>query len=104
LSRGKHSSTPLGAEQKYGIGGGAICPKCNRPFPLRLWWINIGLNKIDRCPHCGKWSMVRPRSLPELRQAEKAELTTLQAASPLGDESEADKLKRELDDSRYHDT
>jgi hypothetical protein len=103
LSRGKLATTPPGTERKYGIGGGAICPKCNRPFPLRLWWINMGINKIDRCPYCGKWSFVRPRPLAELRQAEKAELIDLKTAAPLEDESEADELKRELDDSRYRD-
>jgi DNA-directed RNA polymerase subunit RPC12/RpoP len=103
LSRGKSASTPLGTERKYGVGGGAICPKCNRPFPLRLWWINLGVNKIDRCPYCGKWSFVRPRSLAELRQAEAAELSGVKSEIPMGVESEADKLKRELDDSRFHD-
>jgi DNA-directed RNA polymerase subunit RPC12/RpoP len=103
LSRGKLATTPPGAERKYGIGGGAICPKCNRPFPLRLWWISLGGSKIDRCPYCGKWSFVRPRPLSELRQAEKAELTNLRPESFVPAESEADKLKRELDDSRYRD-
>lgn len=32
LSKGKIASTPLGMPRKYGIGGGAICPKCSRPF------------------------------------------------------------------------
>ena len=104
LSRGKLASAPLGTERKYGVGGGAICPKCNRPFPLRLWWINLGVNKIDRCPYCGKWSFVRPRSLAELRQAEAAELSSVKSDVPMGVESEADKLKRDLDDSRYQDT
>jgi hypothetical protein len=104
LTRGKSATTAPGTERKYGVGGGAICPKCNRPFPLRLWWINIGVNKIDRCPYCGKWSMVRPRSLAELRQAEAAELSAVMSESTIGVESEADKLKRELDDSRFHDT
>ncbi len=103
LSRGKLASTPIGTERKYGIGGGAICPKCGRPFPLRLWWINLGLNKFDRCPYCGKWSSVRPRSLTELRAAEAAELTNLKSESLMGSESEADKLKKELEDSRFHD-
>ena len=58
LSKGKMSSMPLGTERKYGVGGGAICPKCSRPFPLRLWWLNVGFKKIDRCPYCGKWSYV----------------------------------------------
>jgi len=101
LSRGKSSNIPMGEPRKYGIGGGAICPKCGRPFPLRLWWINLGLHKIDRCPHCGKWSLVRPRSMAELRAAEAAELTQAQPGGAIGGESEADKLKKELDDSRF---
>lgn len=100
-NKGKLSSLPLGAERSYGIGGGAVCPKCGRPFPLRLWWINLGLNKIDRCPYCGKWSFVRPRSLAELRAAEAAELAQAQPSQAISGETDAEKLKKELDDSRY---
>jgi Zn ribbon nucleic-acid-binding protein len=104
LSRGKLASTPPGEPRKYGIGGGAVCPKCNRPFPLRLWWINLGGSKIDRCPYCGKWSMVHPRSISELRAAEAAELSEFQAGPVIADETEEDKLKRDLDSSRYQDS
>jgi DNA-directed RNA polymerase subunit RPC12/RpoP len=103
LSRGKSATTPPGTERKYGIGGGAICPKCGRPFPLRLWWINLGASKIDRCPYCGKWSMVRPRQLSELRNAEAEELTQGQPSATITGETEADKLKRDLDESRYNE-
>ena len=101
LNKGKLSSLPLGAQRNYGIGGGAVCPKCGRPHPLQLWFINIGFNKIDRCPYCGKWSFVRPRSLADLRAAEAAELAQAQPENPITGESESDKLKHELDDSRY---
>jgi hypothetical protein len=101
LSKGKFSSLPLGTPRKYGIGGGAICPKCSRPFPLRLWWINVGFKKIDRCPFCGKWSFVRPGSPAELRAAEAAELAKAQPESPIPGEAESDKLKKDLDDSRF---
>ena len=101
LSKGKIASTPLGTPRKYGIGGGAICPKCNRPFPLRLWWINLGFKKIDCCPYCRKWSFIRPSSIADLRDAETAELTQAQPENTINGESEADKLKKELDDSRY---
>ena len=103
LSKGKLSSLPLGSQRKYGIGGGAICPKCSRPFPLRLWWINFGLSKIDRCPYCGKWSFVRRCSIADLQAAEAAELAQVQPEKPINGESESDKLKKELDDSRYQD-
>jgi hypothetical protein len=103
LSKGKIASTPPGTPRKYGIGGGAICPKCNRPFSLRLWWINLGIKKVDRCPYCGKWSFVRPSSMPDLRAAEAAELVNSNPESPIVGESEAEKLKKDLDDSRYQD-
>ncbi len=104
LSKGKIASTPLGTPRKYGIGGGAICPKCSRPFTLRLWWINLGFKKIDRCPYCGKWSYVRRSTLPELQAAEAAELAQALPENPVIGETEADKLKKELDDSRYQNT
>jgi len=103
LNKGKLSALPLGASRNYGIGGGAICPKCGRPFPLRLWFINIGFSKIDRCPYCGKWSFVRPKSLAELRAAEQAELVQAQSTTPIIGETEAEKLKKEIDDSRYQE-
>ncbi len=104
LNKGKLSRLAPGAQRKYGIGGGAICPKCGRPFPLRLWFINLGASKIDRCPYCGRFGFVRPRSLSELRAAEQAELTQAQPVMVLAGENEADKLKKELDDSRFQDT
>jgi Bacterial Ig domain len=103
LNKGKLAQLPLGAERKYGIGGGAVCPKCGRPFPLRLWWINLGARKIDRCPFCGKWSMVRPVSLSVLRDAEQAELAQAQPEKPIVGETEAEKLHKEMDDSRFQD-
>ncbi len=104
LNKGKLSALPLGAQRKYGIGGGGICPKCGRPFPLRLWFINLGASKIDRCPYCGRFGFVRPRSLSELRAAEQAELATVNSAAVIVGESEAEKLKKDLDDSRFQDT
>ncbi|HSB65623.1 MAG TPA: Ig-like domain-containing protein [Anaerolineales bacterium] len=103
FDKGKLASLPLGTPRKYGIGGGAVCPKCGRPHPIRLWWMNLGFNKIDRCPFCGKWSFVRPRSLEELRKAEQAELVQALPENPIIGETETEKLKKELDDSRYQD-
>jgi len=103
LNKGKLSAMPAGTPRNYGIGGGAVCPKCSRPFPLRLWFINLGLHKIDRCPYCGKWSFVRPRPLAELRAAEAAELAQSNNEPAFPGESGADKLKKDLDESRYQD-
>ncbi len=99
--KGKLINLPLGAPRNYGVGGGAICPKCARPFPLRLWWINVGFSKIDRCPFCGKWSLVHRASPEELQKAEQAELSQAQSGSAVAGESEEDRLKKDLDESRY---
>ena len=84
--------------------GGTICPKCNQPFAMHIWGLNMGLGKFDRCPHCGKWSVVR-RVNPDLlaASAEAAEMAARQetaVSEPLSDE---EKLRRQLDDSRFDD-
>lgn len=100
VTRGKKPvNLPLGAERTYGVGGGGICPKCKRPFALPLFSMNLGLSKYARCPYCGKWSAVRIQSIAKLREAEKTELTWAQADAP--QVSEEDKLRKELDDSKY---
>jgi hypothetical protein len=99
IGRGKREELPLGAERKYDLRGGGICPKCKRPFALHLWSLNLGFSKLDRCPYCGKWGVVRALSLAKLRQAEQAELE--QAEGQVPGISEEEKLKKELDDSKY---
>ena len=43
--KGKTQNLPLGAERKYGLGGG-ICPKCHRPFALPIFQYEPGIFKI----------------------------------------------------------
>lgn len=98
-TRGKLEHLPLGAERAYGFRGGAICPKCHRPFAMHLWGLNLGLGRYDRCPYCGKWSIVHSQSLAKLREAERVELTWTQAKAP--QISEKDRLRKEIEDSKY---
>ena len=102
LSR-KQASVQLGTQRNYGFRGGTICPKCKRPFQLRLLSFNFGFHKLEICPHCRKWSFVRPRPLAELRTAEDAELEQAQAQGLIPEESEQEKLRKELDSSRFQD-
>ena len=89
-----------GTPRNYPMGG-AICPKCQRPFAVHIYGINLGLGKFDRCPYCGKWSVVRRTSLQDLRAAEEAELTHAQETGQVPGMSEEEKLKKQLDDSKY---
>ncbi len=87
-----------GARRQYTFGGG-ICPKCKRPFAFHFLGLNLITHKFDRCPYCGRWSAVRHVSEQELRAAEQAEVEA--AIEHIPEESEEEKLKKELDDSKY---
>jgi hypothetical protein len=100
---GKKTTLPLGAPRRYGLMGGALCPKCGRPFALHFWSLNLGSHRFDRCDHCGKWSLVRRVSGERLAEAEAAELKMAQPESPMPEMSSEDKLKRQLDESRFLD-
>ena len=62
-----------GEPRSYGVFGGTVCPKCERPFGIHWWGLNISfVGKYDRCPHCGKWSLVRRATREALMAAEAA--------------------------------
>jgi len=95
---------PLGTARNYALGGGTICPHCHRPFPLSLMGLKIGFGtKLVRCEFCGRWSLVRRRSIEELRAAEAAELAEAQPPTPAAPKTEAEKTRALLDETRYSD-
>jgi hypothetical protein len=59
--------------------------------------------KFDRCDHCGKWSLVRAASPGQLADAQAVELKYAQPAAPQHELSPEEKLKRDLDASRFDD-
>jgi len=89
-----------GTPRNYPMGG-AICPKCQRPFAVHIYGLNLGFSKFDRCPYCGKWSVVRRESLQKLRTAEEAELARSKETGSVPGMSEEEKLKKQLDDSKF---
>ena len=96
------SVLPLGARREYGLLGGAICPKCQRPFPLHWWGLNaLPGQKYDRCDHCGQWTLVRRAGPLQLAEAEAAELKYAQPTAPQLELSPEEKLKRDLEASRF---
>ena len=102
-SRGR-TALPLGAARSYGLWGGAICPKCQRPFSRHWWGLNaLPGQKFDRCDHCGKWSLVGRASPEQLAKAQAAEPALGQPEAPQPELSSEEKLKRDVDASRYFD-
>lgn len=104
MGRGNPTTAlPPGTARNYGLLGGAVCPKCARPFALHWWAPNASFTgKLDRCPHCGKWSLVRRAPLEVLRAAEQAELETAQSTVPEFISSE-ERLRREIEQSRFQE-
>ncbi len=104
MSGNPAAKLPLGAQRDYGLGGGAVCPKCHRPFRLSLMELKLFTGiKFARCEFCGKWSVVRRLSLDELRKAEAAELAEAQSAEPIHEKSADEKLNALVEDSRFTD-
>jgi hypothetical protein len=104
LGRGKKDRLPLGAQRNYGMFGGAICPRCNRPFARHIWGLNLVVGKLDRCPYCGKWSMARRTPIEILRAAEAAELDNVEGSGEAKTQhSDEERLHKELEDSRFQD-
>jgi len=84
---------------QYGAAGGAVCKNCAKPFGRIVMSPNMLVGKLERCPHCGKWQIARRATEDELSAAENL-VNSDEAASPQS-ESAADKLKRQIDDSRF---
>ena len=103
FTRGKKEQLPPGAPRNYGHYGGAICPKCERPFSRHIYGLNLGLHKYDRCPYCGKWSLVRRASREELEAAEAAEIKAAREGVFEPEKSEEEKLRKDIEDSRFED-
>lgn len=103
FTRGKKEQLAPGAPRTYGIYGGAVCPKCSRPFSRHIYGLNLGTHKYDRCPYCGKWSLVRRASPEALAAAEEEEIKTARAGAFVPEKMEEERLRQEIEDSRYDD-
>lgn len=103
ITRGKKEQLAPGAPRQYGHYGGAICPKCKRPFSRHIYGLNLGLHKYDRCPFCGKWSLVKRASKEDLEAAEAAEILAAQEWIFKPMISEEEELRKEVDESRFED-
>lgn len=88
------------APHVYGAAGGAVCRRCGLPFSRSLLAPNMLVGKLERCPHCGKWAIVPRASAAALQEAE-ARLAGSAEEKPEAFESEEEKRKRLLDESRF---
>ncbi len=90
---------------KYGTAGGAVCQRCGFPYSRHFLSPNLLIGKLERCPHCGKWTIVPRASRAALDEAETqfradAERGLLKQ-EPEGGETQE---KHKLDETRYFDS
>jgi hypothetical protein len=95
------STRQPGETRRYGLLGGTVCAKCRRAYSRHLWGLNLVVGRWDRCEHCGKWSMTVRATPEELRAAEAAEMSALQASEE--DIPQLREIKDILEDTRYID-
>lgn len=104
LLRGK-KNLPPGYQRNYGMLGGAICPRCGRPFAIHFWSLRLIVARFDRCDNCGKWAFVKRADPAELVAAEQAEKSAAQSSETqlpgAVPETDEEKLRRLMDESRY---
>ena len=95
---GRHKEFQPGV---YGIAGGAVCPRCGLPFSRSALAPNLIIGKLQRCPHCGKWSVVPRASKQALHEAE-ARLERRETQE-INEVAEKDDYRKLLDESRFDD-
>lgn len=100
VTREKETSGTRG----YGIYGGAVCPRCGRPFSRHWWAPNLVAGKLERCPHCGNWHF-STRATPHMLDAAKSFADELDAGelAEIAHEDEESDLRKRLDESRFDD-
>ena len=97
LSAKQNKNFELGV---YGVKGGAVCKKCHLPFARNMWSPNMGLGKLEKCPHCGKRQITMPASSEKLRAAEEL-YRSENDLNFTSTESEEDKLKKMIENSKF---
>jgi len=85
---------------EYSAAGGAVCGRCGMPFSRHILSLNMVFGKLERCPHCGRWAIVPAASSAALQQAEARWRADSQQGE-LKPESEADRVRDQIDESRY---
>jgi hypothetical protein len=99
LMRKKSKSTNIPIS--FGPLGGTICSNCGLPFSIHLWGLNVVVGKLDRCPHCGKWSLVHRVHPAELALAVEKLKPVVPPISI--SETEEERTKKEIEESKYLD-
>ncbi len=97
LLTGRKGGFTLGA---YSSAGGSVCPRCALPYSRHFISPNLIVGKLERCPHCGKWAIVRRATAIELEQAEE-HYRGHRGNEQKHIEDEVERLRKQIEDTRY---
>lgn len=79
-----------------------VCAACGEEFSRRIFGINMGLRRKERCPHCKRWNTfdIHGNNVDIISgdMVKEKEVSGLDKAEGL---SEEERLKRKLEESRY---
>ncbi|MFU8772872.1 MAG: hypothetical protein ACNA8H_10690 [Anaerolineales bacterium] len=103
LGRGKSAKKSPDTKRSYGVFGGTICSRCKQPYAIQGWGPNLIAGKLNRCPHCGKWGLVRRANPTDLALAEAEQIDHEDISLQTDSISEEERLRKEIFDSRYRD-
>jgi len=70
---------------------------------LNLLAPNLLVGKLVRCPNCGKWFIGRRASTDDLLIAEEAIWRQAHGPTRVSEMKDEEKIRKELDDSKYQD-
>ena len=88
---------------RYGVSGGAVCPRCELPYSRKTLSPNLLFGKLERCPHCGKIAVVRRTTVATL-EAASASLAADNQIDPLQSaQTQSEDWRQQLEDSRFVD-
>jgi hypothetical protein len=88
---------------EYGAAGGAVCPRCQLPYSRNYLSPNLVIGKLEHCPHCGKWAVVRRAAQDELVDAEARLRQDREEGVKEISKDEDESLRQALEDSRFDD-
>ena len=92
----------VGLPPIHGPLGGTICPNCAQPYAFHLWSVKLVLARLDRCPHCGQWKIVRRYPPHIVEAAAEAALEVPKGKTAVSSSlSSEEQLHKKLDDSRF---
>lgn len=92
-----------GAVGEYGMAGGAVCRRCGLPYARPFLAPNLGIGKLARCPHCGKWSVATRARREALAEAEARLRGEMEMGTAQIEESEEDRLRQQIEASRFEE-